>query len=118
MGKPESLARVNRGEIWLHTFRPPDKRRPVVVLSRQGAIPLLSTVIVAPITSTIRGLASEVPVGDREGLKHPSVVNLDHLFTVPQSQLERYIGHLDESSMELVCRSLAVSLGCGHPLGS
>jgi len=49
---------VNRGEIWLYEFKPPDKRRPVVVLSRAEVIPLLRTVMVAPITSTIRGAPS------------------------------------------------------------
>jgi len=68
-------SRVNRGEIWLYTFEPPDKRRPVLVLSRQGAIRLLSTVLVAPITSTIHGAPSEVSVGIEEGLKRTSAVN-------------------------------------------
>ena len=69
-------ARVNRGEIWrLH--RPhPDKRRPVVVISRPSLIPLLHTVIVAPVTSTVRGTPAEVPVGVEEGLKQASCVNL------------------------------------------
>lgn len=115
MGRPRDWARVSRGEVWLFPFRSPDKMRPVVILSRQGTIPRLSTVVVAPITSTIRGLPSEVPVGEPEGLKHPSVVNLDHLYTVPQSQLKQYIGQLREATMELVCRALAVSLGCDRP---
>ena len=70
---------MNRGEIWLCTFKPPAKRRPVLVLSRPDVIPLLSTVMVAPITSTIRGAPSEVVVGIDEGLKTESAVNLDHV---------------------------------------
>lgn len=115
MARSDRLARVNRGEIWLHPFRAPDKKRPVVVLSRQSAIPRLSTVIVAPITSTIRGLPSEVSVGELEGLKHPSVINLDHLYTVPQAQLGNYLGQLSAEKMALVCRGLGVSLGCDVP---
>lgn len=74
---------VDRGEIWLYTFKPPDKRRPVLVLTRPDAIPWLTTVMVAPVTSTIRGAPSEVVVGVEEGLKGTSAVNLDHVQTVP-----------------------------------
>jgi mRNA interferase MazF len=61
-------ARVNRGELWLYEFSPPEKTRPVLVLSRQCAIDALHTVMVAPVTSTIRGLPSEVLVGSEHGL--------------------------------------------------
>ena len=60
--------RLNRGEIWMYRFRPPDKRRPVLVLSRREAIDVLHTVTVAPITSTVRGAPSEVLVGIDQGL--------------------------------------------------
>ena len=86
--------RVNRGEIWLYTFKPRDKRRPVLILSRADVIPLLSTVMVAPITSTIHGAPSEVLVGLDEGLKRESAVNLDHVQTVAQAALSNYVGSL------------------------
>ena len=79
--------KVNRGEIWLYTFRRPDKQRPVLVFTRDDVIPLLHTVTVAPITSTIRGAPSEVLVGEAEGLKYDSAVNLDHIQTVGNSGL-------------------------------
>ena len=101
-----------RGELWQYRFRRPDKRRPVVVLSRQDVIPLLRTVMVAPVTSRIRGLPSEVLVGPEEGLSHDSAVNLDHVQTVEQSQLHRYIGTLSHAQMQRVCRALAVATGC------
>jgi mRNA interferase MazF len=103
---------VNRGEIWLFTFKPPDKRRPVVVLTRQEVIPLLSTVMVAPITSAIRGAPSEVLVGIEEGLKSPSAVNLDHVQTVERNQLAHYVGSLSRQKMAAVCRALALATGC------
>jgi mRNA interferase MazF len=62
---------VNRGEIWFYRFKPPDKRRPVLIVSRQRAISLLHTVIAAPVTSSLRGLPSEVAVGVDEGLSKP-----------------------------------------------
>jgi mRNA interferase MazF len=104
--------RVNRGEIWLYSFKAPDKRRPVVVLSRHGAIPHLHTVIVAPVTSSIRGIPSEVPVGVEEGLKGPSAVNLDHVQVVEQARLEHFVGSLGPRKMAAVCRALAVAAGC------
>lgn len=109
---------LNRGEIWLHTFKAPDKRRPVVVLSRQSVIPLIRTVMVAPITSAIRGIPAEVQVGVEEGLKRVSVVNLDHVQTVEQSKLRQYVGNLSPTKMEDVCRALAVAAGCSGRQGN
>jgi mRNA interferase MazF len=103
---------VSRGEIWRYRFHAPDKKRPVLVLSRQDVIGLLHTVMVAPITSTVRGAPSEVLVGVGEGLKHESAVNLDHVQTVEQARLEGYVGHLGPDKMRQVCRALAVATGC------
>lgn len=103
---------LNRGEIWLYSFPAPDKKRPVLVLTRQEVIPLLSTVMVAPVTSTIRGAPSEVSVGVEEGLKHASAVNLDHVQTVEKKRLRRFVGSLGREKMGEVCRSLAIATGC------
>jgi mRNA interferase MazF len=103
---------LNRGEIWLFTFSPPDKRRPVLILTRQEVIPLLSSVMVAPITSAVRGGPSEVVVGIEEGLKHESAINLDHVQTVSKSHLRQFIGTLGRHKMGQVCRALAIAAGC------
>lgn len=71
-----------------------DKSRPVLVLTRELVRPHLSRVTVAPITSTIRGLSTEVPVGAANGLGHDSVVSCDNIVTVPTSALGRHIGYL------------------------
>jgi mRNA interferase MazF len=105
--------RVNRGEIWLYTFKRPDKRRPVLVLTRQEVIPLLNTVMVAPITSTIRGAPSEVVVGSGEGLKHECAVNLDHVQTVEKTRLRKFVGTLSRKKMAQACRALGIATGCG-----
>ena len=86
-------AELNRGEIWLYTFRPPDKRRPVLILTRQEVIGLLHTVMVAPVTSTIHGAPSEVLLGTDEGLKGVSAANLDHVQTVEKTRLRRFVGN-------------------------
>ncbi|HSB62234.1 MAG TPA: type II toxin-antitoxin system PemK/MazF family toxin [Vicinamibacteria bacterium] len=103
---------LSRGEIWRYRFAAPDKKRPVLVLSRQDVIPLLHTVMVAPITSTIRGAPSEVVIGVAEGLKHDSAVNLDHVQTVERARLEAYVGQLPPGRMREVCRALAIATGC------
>jgi mRNA interferase MazF len=99
----------------MYTFKRPDKRRPVLVLSRPDVIPLLSTVMVAPITSAIRGAPSEVVVGIDEGLKTASAVNLDHVQTVAKEALRHYVGSLSREKMAAVCRGLAVAVACDAP---
>jgi mRNA interferase MazF len=84
----------------------------VVVLSRPAALSRLRTAIVAPITTTIHGLPSEVRVGPGDGLKVESVVNCDHLYTVPKEDLRQWLGHLDERRMRSVCEAVEVALGC------
>lgn len=71
-----------------------DKSRPVLILTRDVAVGRLRTVTVAAITSTIRGLATEVPLGPANGLDHDSVVNLDNVFTVDHRSLGRQLGFL------------------------
>lgn len=77
----------------IHTARL-DKTRPVLVLTRELVRPHLSRVTVAPITSTIRGLSTEVPVGPRNGLDHPSVISCDNILTIPVDTLDRQVGFL------------------------
>ena len=71
-----------------------DKTRPVLVLTRELVRPHLSRVTVAPITSVVRGLSTEVPVGPANGLDHPSVVSCDNVLTVPATALGRQVGRL------------------------
>ena len=77
----------------IHTARL-DKTRPVLVLTREVVRPHLSRVTVAPITSTVRGLSTEVSVGPRNGLDHPSVVSCDNIVTIPVDTLGRQVGFL------------------------
>ncbi|WP_370620106.1 type II toxin-antitoxin system PemK/MazF family toxin [Mumia sp. Pv 4-285] len=74
-----------------------DKTRPVLILTREVVRPHLSRVTVAPITSTVRGLSTEVPVGSINGLDHDSVVSCDNIVTVPVESVGRQIGYLLES---------------------
>ena len=101
-----------RGQIWTYEFLKPDKTRPVLILSRDEAIRFLHAVMVAPITSTVRGLPSEVLIGPEEGLRKTSAVKLDHVQTVEKARLRRFVGALGSRRLREVCRALAVATGC------
>ncbi len=104
--------RLNRGEIWLLDLPRPDKKRPVLILSRPSLIRLLHTVTVAAITSTLRGAPTEVEIGVAEGLKGTSCVNLCNLFTVRQNELRIFVGTVGREKMQMVCRALAIACAC------
>jgi mRNA interferase MazF len=112
------MAEVTRGEIWMFSFPKPDKKRPVLILTRQDMIGRLHTVTVAPITSTIRGVPSEVAVGTESGLKQASAINLHHLATVPVAGLRTFVGALPSQAMTRVRGALLFSLGFVGPEAS
>jgi mRNA interferase MazF len=105
-------ARVARGDVRLYQFAPPDKKRPVVVLTRNSAIPYLSTVTVAPITSTIRGVPSQVILNEHDGMKKSCAVNLHNAVTVSQNRLGRRVSQLSSLRMVEICAAVRFSLGC------
>jgi mRNA interferase MazF len=104
--------RVARGEVRLFRFAPPDKQRPVVVLTRGSIVDRLARVTVAPVTSTVRGVASEVALGTEDGLKQPCAVNLHNIVTVPRQGLGRRVAQLDERRLDQICAALTFALGC------
>lgn len=113
MGGGGSVAgKIARGEIRLYRFAPPDKERPVVVLTRDSAIAYLAAVTVAPITSTIRGVPSEVVLGSEDGMKGPCAVNLHNAVTVSKERLGRRVAQLHPGRMSEICSALSFSLGC------
>jgi len=99
-------ARIARGDVRLYQFAPPDKNRPAVVLTRDSAIAYLSTVTVAPITSTIRGVPSEVVLNEEDGMKAPCTVNLHNAVTVSQQRLGRRVAQLSSTRMQEICANL------------
>ena len=105
-------SRIARGDIRLYQFAPPDKKRPAVVLTRNSAIAYLSTVTVAPITSTVRGVPSEVVLSEEDGMKTPCAVNLHNAVTVSQHRLGKRVAQLNSLRMNEICAALRFSLGC------
>ena len=91
---------------------PPDKKRPVVVLTRDSAIAYLATVTVVPITPTIRGVPSEVVLNEQDGMKAPCAVNLHNAVTVSQARLGKRLAQLGPSRMGEICAALRFSAGC------
>ena len=105
-------SRIARGDVRLYSFAPPDKKRPVVVLTRDSAIAYLSTVTVAPITSAIRGVPSEVVLNEEDGMKAPCAVNLHNAVTISQDRLGKRVAQLSSLRMNEICAALRFSLGC------
>lgn len=104
--------RIARGDIRLYQFAPPDKKRPVVVLTRDSAISYLSAVTVAPVTSTIRGVPSEVVLNEGDGMKSVCAVNLHNAVTISKQHLGRRVAQLSPLRMSEICVALRFSLGC------
>jgi mRNA interferase MazF len=104
--------RLKRGDVHLCRFAAPDKPRPVLILTRDSAIGHLATVTVAPITSTIRNVPTEVILGVDDGMKNPCAVNLHNAVTVSQERLSKRVASLSTERMQEVCSALRFSLGC------
>ena len=96
----------------MYEFRTPDNLRPVVVLSRDDALAVLHTALVVPVTSTIRGIPSEVVLGPEDGPKHVSAASLDHVQTVEKDRLKRYLGRVRPERLRALCAALAIAAGC------
>jgi mRNA interferase MazF len=86
-----------------------DKTRPVLILTREPVRPYLKSITVAPITSTIRGLSTEVSVGRANGLDHDSVVSCDNVTTVPQSAIGRRLGYLRADQEAELAQAIAAA---------
>lgn len=103
---------MNRGEIRWYTFRSPDKRRPMLILSRSSAVSFLPGITVAPLTTIIREIPTEVLLTpDNDGVPEECVVNLDNLQTIQKAQMGRLIATLSTSRMAEVEAALCFALG-------
>ena len=102
---------MRRGEIRWYEFSYPDKKRPVLILTRNSIIELLEEVTIAPITSTIRNIPSEVLLTKSDGMTKECAVNLDHLQTVSKNRIGNQITMLNQSKMFEVRSALLFALG-------
>lgn len=102
---------MNRGEVRWYRFAKPDKRRPVVVLTRDSALEFLGEVTIAPITSTIREIPTEVVLTRVDGMPHDCAINLDHVQTVAKGKLGPLITTLSPRKMAELRSALLFALG-------
>lgn len=103
---------MKQGEVYWHTFRPPDKRRPVLILTRNSAIPYLTGIAVAQITSTVRGAPSEVLLtpGD-DGVFEDCAVNAYNIQTIQKTNLDEFVTELSPTRMREVRAAIEFALG-------
>jgi mRNA interferase MazF len=102
---------VTRGDVcWAEL--PEEGRRPVLVLTRAEAIPVLRRVLVAPLTRTIRDIPTEVRLGRDDGMADECVVSFDNMQSASRALLAEPIASLSGARMHEVCRALAIATGC------
>jgi mRNA interferase MazF len=102
---------MKRGEVRWYRFARPDKRRPVLVLTRDSALAFLGEVTVAPVTSTIRDIPSEVVLTTDDGMPRECAVNLDHVQTVSRGKLGAVVTTLGATRMSEVGSAMLFALG-------
>lgn len=105
------MALISQGDIWLGEL-PDEKPRPYLVLTRQPAIAGLHTVIVAPVTTTTRGLVSELSLGQADGMRRPCVATFDNLATLPKSAFRQQMGALAPGRWYEVCQAMRAAINC------
>jgi mRNA interferase MazF len=102
---------MTRGEVWWGDI-PRMGRRPVLVLTRDTAIPLLTSVVVAIVTTQVRGIPTEVALDHRDGMPRASVVSFDNLITLSKRQFISRITELSNAKLEEVCEALRFAMAC------
>lgn len=113
-GSPDDRRRtlVTRGEVWWGED-PQAGRRPLLILTRETAVPVLRSILVAPATRTMRDVPTEVVVTEDDGMPSSSALSLDNVTTIPKSYLVERICRLGPERMHEVCTALAIATGCG-----
>lgn len=106
-----SGAEPRRGEVWFADV-PGDKRRPVVVLTRDSVLPRLATILVAPVTTRVRGIPTELGLGQAHGLPRSCVANFDHVAPLPKRVLARYAGRLTPDELRQACAAARFAIDC------
>ena len=102
---------MRRGEVRWYRFHKPDKKRPVVILTRDSAIEYLGDVTIAPITSTVRDIPSEVVLGQADGMARECAVNLDHVQTIARERIGALITTLSPQRLAEIRTALLFALG-------
>ena len=107
---------MKRGEVYWYTFKSPNKRRPVLILTRSAVIPYLHTVTIAPITSRIRDIPSEVYLTVDDGMHTDCAVNFDNIQTVDKSKIGEFVTRLSFERLEEVKNAVYFALGLDNDI--
>lgn len=99
-----------QGDIWWAETE--EKRRPVLVVTRSETVPVLTRLVVAPVTSNVRGIPTEIPLGADEGLPRPCVASFDNAQPIRRSSLTHPVGRLSPARRGELCRALAALADC------
>ena len=102
---------MNRGDVCWYTFKAPDKKRPVLVLTRESAISVLNSVTIAPITSTVRNIPTELLLTEQDGVPQTCAANFDNIQTVPKSNIGDRITRLTSRRMKEAAAAVSFALG-------
>lgn len=100
-----------RGDVWFANV-PGDKRRPVVILTRDSVLARLTTILVAPVTTRVRNIPTEVVLGRSHGLPRRCVANLDNITPLPKRALVRRTGHLGREELAFACVAARFAIDC------
>jgi mRNA interferase MazF len=101
---------MNRGEIRWYKFKPPDKKRPVLILTRNSVIPYLEEVSIAPITATVRDIPSEVHLSVLDGMPKDCAINFDHIQTVSKTKIGSKITSLPQEKLKQAGKEISFAL--------
>ncbi len=104
------VSEPHRADVWWAEM--PDKRRPVVILTRDAAIPVLRMLMVAPVTTRVRGIPTEVPLDASDGMPSQCVATLDNVTLADRSFLVERLAKLSPIRMDEICRALNIAVGC------
>jgi mRNA interferase MazF len=102
---------MRRGDVCWYTFPAPNKKRPVLILTRDSAIGVLNSVTVAPITSTVRSIPTEVVLTTNDGMPDTCAANFDNLQTVPKANISAPIARLSAAKMKAAAGAIGFALG-------
>jgi mRNA interferase MazF len=106
---------LNRGDICWYASKAPDKKRPVLILTRDSAIGVLNSITIAPITSTIRSIPTEVVLTEEDGLPSTCAANFDNIQTVPKSNIGDRIATLTARRMKEAASAVSFALALDDP---
>lgn len=110
-GRTALTPELHRGELWWADV-PGDKPRPVLVLTRERFIPVLAAVLVAPVTTTVRDIPTELSLGPEDGMPRPCAASFDNVFTLRRERFETRIGTLAEHRQAELCAAYRFAAGC------